>query len=397
MSIFFAYKVKSGRLNLDDAKFRYHPVLEDDEILSSWIVRTAFSHLTDPATFVNLYLPKYRNSFWDRDIDVSASKELLEMLAYKSGFSYDLLYRLTLKSYEGYLAECITDKTRNAFIQPLGRYCRVKVLNGLRFCPLCVQEDNAPYFRKKWRLSFSTACVKHKCFLKDRCEECGSAVNPYRSMREHDLGISYCYKCGADLRQGKVELIPEGSYGLWAIKKLYEILETGLYNFHGGYTYSFLFFNVLRLFAKITYFWGMRLGFLEHEVMSHVIDFRRQEMTYNLIENIPLKGQYLLFSGLVRLFEGFPGRVFSFCGANRLRGSDLKREMEEVPFWYQQIVNGFNMEAYRVSIEEVENVIRYLKAKGTSINKANVARTLGICADFKKRKDIQKLLLWNSL
>jgi hypothetical protein len=335
----FAYKVKGLRFHCAGIKFQYHPLPLEDELLSSWIVRTAFVHLTDPATFVNLYLPEWKNSFWMSDIDVSADEKLLQTLVYKSGFSYELLYSLTLKSYEGYLSEHITGKTRNPFVQSLGRYCRVKVNHGLRFCPLCLKEDEHPYFRKKWRLSFSTACLEHKCFLKDRCSECGSALNPHLSMRKRDLGIAYCYNCGADLRLESAEQIQEGSYGLWAIKRLYEILETGVYTLHGGYIYSFFFFDVLRFFVKAVYYWGRTRGLLDHEVMSRVIDFRMQRLGNNLIENIPLKEQYLLFSGLVRLFEGYPGRMLSFCGVNRLRGSDLTRDMEYIPFWYQRIVD----------------------------------------------------------
>lgn len=340
---------------MGETPFRYHPLPQEDELLSSWIVRTAFVHLTDPATFINLYLPEWKNIFWMCDIDVSADEKLLQTLARKSGVTYELLYSLTLKSYEGYLSEHITGKTRNPFIQSLGRYCRVKVNHGLRFCPLCLKEDEHPYFRKKWRLSFSTACLKHKCFLKDRCAKCGSAVNLYRTMRERDSGISYCYNCGADLRQESVEQISEGSYGLWAIKRLYEILETGVYTLRNGYLYSFLFFDVLRLFVRLVYYWGRIRGLLDHEVMRGYIDFHTQKLRNNLIENIPLKEQYLLFSGLVRLFEGYPGRILSFSGVNRLRGSDLTRDMRYIPFWWQGIIDSTLYHSYTHHKQRVQS------------------------------------------
>ena len=211
-------------------------------------------------------------------------------------------------------------------------------------------------------------------------------MNSYRAMRERDSGISYCYNCGADLRQESAEQITEGSYGLWAIKRLYEILETGVYAFHGGYVYSFLFFEVLRSFVRAVYYWGRTNGLMDHEVMSRDIDFRRQRMRNNLIENIPLKEQYLLFSGLVRLLEGYPGRMLSFCGVNRFRGSDLTRDMRCIPFWYQRITDSFDMSMYSVSLEEVKNAIRYLKKKRIIVNKANVARMLGVCPDFKSEE-----------
>lgn len=389
----FAFKVKGNRFKCADIKFQYHPLPREDELLSSWLVRTSLNHQTDPTTFINLYLPEWRNILWTRDIDISADKKFLDTLVVKTGVVYETCHNLTLMSYEGYLAEEITTKTRNHFIQPLGNQSRIKVKHGLRFCPKCLQEDESPYFRKKWRLSFSTACIKHKCFLMDRCAGCGAAVNLHRCIRIHNLGISHCYNCGADFREAEPEYIQEGSYGLWAIRRLYEILDTGLFTYKDGYTYSFLFFDVLQIFVRIVYYWGKTRGFLDHEEMSKVIDFREQRLRNNLIENIPLKEQYLLFSGLMRLFEGYPGRLLSFCGANRLRGSDMTRDMKYIPLWHKKIVDKFNMEEPRVSIEEVKSVILYLRERGNVVNKTAVGRLMGVYPDFKKREDIRRLFL----
>lgn len=153
----FAYKIRSDKCVVGRAKFPYHPAPLSDELLSSWLTRTALRHLTDPATFVNLYLPRWKNVIWTRDLDMWADRELLEALSIKSRCAYDDLYDLTLRSYEGYLAETITPKTRNPFIQNLVNCCRIKIGNGLRFCPECLRTDAIPYFRKKWRLSFTTA------------------------------------------------------------------------------------------------------------------------------------------------------------------------------------------------------------------------------------------------
>ncbi|MCL5422508.1 MAG: TniQ family protein [Nitrospirae bacterium] len=157
MSLELAYKVKGYRFDLSEGKFRYRLDPQEDELLSSWLIRTALFHLTEPSTFVNLYLPRWRNVLWARDVDVWADKDLLETLSLKSGIAYETLYNLTLRSYEGYLAETITPKTRNPFIQFLKNCSRMKVGYGLRFCPECLRSDETPYFRKKWRLSFSTA------------------------------------------------------------------------------------------------------------------------------------------------------------------------------------------------------------------------------------------------
>ena len=51
------------------------------------------------------------------------------------------------------------------------------------------------------------------------------------------------------------------------------------------------------------------------------------------------------------------------------------------------------MEDPRVSIEEVKNAVQYLRGKGIAPNRFKVAKLMGICADFKKRGDIQSLFL----
>jgi hypothetical protein len=157
MTLELAYKVKGYRFDLGEGKFRYRLDPREDELLSSWLIRIALCHLAEPATFVNLYLPRWRNILWARDVDVWADNDLLETLSLKSGIAYEILHKLTLKFYEGYLSETINPKTRNPFIQNLVNCCRVKIGCGLRFCPDCLRADDIPYFRKKWRLSFSTA------------------------------------------------------------------------------------------------------------------------------------------------------------------------------------------------------------------------------------------------
>lgn len=387
----FAYKVKSRRFNCERIRFQYHPLPREDELLSSWLTRTALSHLTDPATFVNLYLPEWKNILWTRDIDVSADRRLLEALSLKSGLSYEVLYGLTLKSYESFLAEKISPKTINPFIKSLKNHGRVKVGYGLRFCPECLKSGETPYFRKKWRLSFSTACIVHNCFLLDRCQKCRAPLTLYRNYYEY--GFPICHKCGFDLRRAQTEPIDPGSYGLTAIRRLYEILDTGIFRYKDKYVYSFLFFRVLRHFVKLTKFWGRTAGLLEHEVMKKNIVITDEERNHNSIDDIPLKEQYLLFSGVVKMFEDYPESFLSFCNLNRLRFTDLTRDVGRLPYWYEEVVRDFDKGWEKISIEEVKNVIRYIEKKGIIANKWKVAKLMGVCPDFRKRGDIRGLFL----
>lgn len=375
---------------LRHSRFLLHPRPLPDELLSSWLVRVAHEHNTEPATFVNLYLPRWRDILWTRDIDVSADRDLLEALGHKSGFDYDTLFNLTLRSYEGYLAENLTTKTRNFFIQAVGNQSRVKIKHGLRYCPLCLKEDEIPYFRKRWRVSFSTACIVHRCFLLDLCQTCGSAVNIHRN--NYDSFSPNCHRCGFFFRNAEPEYIYEKSYGFTAVKRLYDILDSGVFRFGDRYTYSFLFFAVLHQLLRIVSCWKLDMAFFDHEAEVKKMSFPVNRERCNYIEDVPLKEQYLLFSGAMKVFEDFPVRYIEFCKLNSLGKTELTRDMKYIPFWYSKVVELFNHESRYVDIEEVKSVIDYLKRNGRNVNLAEVRKLTGACMEYRKREDIKAIL-----
>jgi hypothetical protein len=387
----YVYKIRSEGFNFGHVQFPYHPEPENDELLSSLIVRTALLHHTDPATFINLYLPEWKNALWARDIDIAADEELIKTLSEKTGIEEKTLFGLTLKAYEGYLAETITPKTRNPFIQYLKRQGRVKIGYGLRFCPECLRGDETPFFRKKWRLSFSTACIIHNCFMLDRCAACKTPLTLYRNY--NDYGFPVCYKCRADFRKAEPETIDSASYGLAAIRQLYEILDSGIFRYGERYTYSFLFFRVLRHFIRITRYWGRTAGLLDHEIMAGSIAFPFVKKQKNIIDDIPLKEQYLLFSGLLNIFENYPDTFLSFCKANKLRFTELTRDMEPLPFWYEEVVSEFNQGGKKISLEEVGSVIAYLRLKNGWTCKEHVSKMMGVYLDHEKTAGLRELFI----
>jgi len=219
--------------------------------------------MVDSATFFSLYFPERQNIIWKRDIDLTADDEFLEALSYKSGLRFETLLKLTLRSYESFLAEKISTVAANHFIQPLGNYGRMTTMYGLRFCPICLKDDKIPFFRKTWRLSFSTACVKHGCFLLDRCQRCNSSVSIFRRFYDH--GFPQCYKCGSEYKNATPEFVTAGSRGLQAIEQLNKILDSGVFSFDNRYTYSFSFFEMLYKIIKLVSFWKKDKAFFDQQ------------------------------------------------------------------------------------------------------------------------------------
>ena len=365
---------------------------QEDELLSSWLVRTAHTHATSPVTFVNLHFPEFNHAFWTRDVDLSASDDLLNVLSLKSGLSYESLYNLTLRSYEGYLSEHFTVKG-SYFIQPLGYYSYYKngrERHGLNYCPLCLREDQSPYFRKKWRLAFSSACVKHCNFLLDRCPRCESPLKIYRDY--FDRNFPYCHKCGADYRRAQPQTIGAGLRGIHAIEQIFEILDSGCFKYGKRYMYSLLFFEILRQVIKIACFWQKDKTFFEKPLWpqedERVNGHHRNEYTFDYSHRF----RYLIFAEAMRLFSHFPQALVDYFKANDLRKTDVVRDLQYLPYEYERIAMKFDCDARPIILEEVIGAIRYLKKRKDHVRKEEVERLMGVSLDLRgNRDDIRRL------
>ena len=48
-------------IDLSDKPFILHPHPQEDELLSSWLVRISLAHDTMPCSFTNMHFPEYKN------------------------------------------------------------------------------------------------------------------------------------------------------------------------------------------------------------------------------------------------------------------------------------------------------------------------------------------------
>lgn len=327
---------------------------------------------------------------WSVDMDLQSAPDFLSTLATKSGAPLEALQAMTLEGYEGYLFEKAFTKTGGTqFILPLRMRGRQNTSHGLRFCPVCLREDEQPYFRRKWRLSFSTACVRHKCFLRDRCPACLAPLTVYR--RPSVVDFPNCDKCGFPLKSAEVEPIARGSYGLKAIKRMYAILGCGFIMLGEVPVYSFLFFIIIHQLWKAAHFWDKTDGFLHHEVMKDRVDDLTWELKPTVLDQIRLKEQYLFFSGLMHLFEDYPHRLMDYCRRNRFGKTELTRDLRIVPYWYSKIVDRFDHTFWPLSCDEVSSVLEYMKSKDMDVQLDRVKSLIGRGIDFRKRTDIAKV------
>ena len=377
----FAYKVRAiDKRSIADSMFRIRPLPLNDELLSSWLIRTAYLHHSDPATFLNLYFPEYDYHLWDNDLDLYNNNSFLNRLSLKTGYKKEIFYGMTLKSYEGRLSETIHYNNRNAFIMPIFRRKRNIRQHAQRICPLCLKEDKQPYLRKKWRLFFSTACIKHKCFLIDKCPSCGEPFVIHKRLYDGDF--PHCRKCGFSFKTAEPEFINENSYGLKAIEKIYDILEKGMFEYENNYYYSFFFFYILNRFTNL-----IKGGYRKNlPVESGILE--NDELPVSNTPGIPfvmefdIKQQYVLFSALMQVFESRDG-IIRFCKDNRLTVKKLTKDLQYIPFWFSEIRDIMNKTKYSMNIIETQNAMIYLAKMGIRANLKNLYKIINLISDKK--------------
>ena len=231
--------------DLSNKPFIIRPKPQEDELLSSWLVRVALAHNTLPVSFMNMHFPKYKNIIFSRDLDIWAPDDLLEAIQEKSQYGVDEIKAMTLKSYSGILAPKIEPNGRNLFISPIKVRGRRNQSYGQRYCPLCLQEDHILYFRKKWRLSFVTVCPKHNCYLLDRCSQCFAPISIYKFHKQR--GYDVCYQCAFHLNEAKIVMVSDNNM---SSTQLYDILVSHRLRREDHKISSIIFFEKLAEFIR---------------------------------------------------------------------------------------------------------------------------------------------------
>lgn len=233
--------------DLSGKRFLLHPHPQKNELLSSWLVRVALAHQTMPWSFMNMHFPEYKNIVFSRDVDIWAPDHFIDKLAWKSGLSSEDIFRMTLRSYEGYLIERVRLDDPNFFISPIIPRKRRNLGYGQKYCPICLKE-NLAYFRKEWRLSFYSVCLEHSCRMMDRCQNCGAPVAFYKFKDEQ--GYTHCYKCKQALYRKSTSFITS-SVEVDCMKMMMKILKDGYIMIDKQPVYSIAFFQVFHQIVKI--------------------------------------------------------------------------------------------------------------------------------------------------
>lgn len=312
-----------------------HPKPRPDELLSSWLIRFAHAHGIKAETVCTMLFKRY-TPVWNRDIDRLAPDYLLEGLCRVTGATPEQAWNTTLPAYEGWLSERVNRHGNSRWILPLGVYHRERTRPSLLFCPQCLAEPDGRFYRRKWRLAWTTVCTKHGCLLLDQCPFCGAAIEPHRTdmtarriFPNKDMLVS-CHHCSKSLLRAPVTSADPSLIAFQ--RELEAILEAGYVDWAGNPNlYSVLYFNGLR---------SMLAGILTGRKVSKR-DQQLAHLSGKEIERLALADRQMLMGKMASLLHEWPSAFKRYVSEFHIRCSDLTNSATAPPFWYASVMASF--------------------------------------------------------
>ncbi|MGQ5255253.1 TniQ family protein [Xanthomonas arboricola] len=209
---------RSGARGVSQMRWPLPVEPQEDELLSSFLVRAAQRHGLSPYRFCAFHFPGV--PVWNRDIDRSASDALIATVAVKAGLSPVRVAQMTLHGAEARLSNGVV-RGSAYWINRVGIYHRLRRGWGLQYCPDCLAER--PVLYRAWRMSFMVVCSRHRRFLQDACPHCDAPLAIHRQM----LAVQLCHHCSRTL--GRISQDP--SVAIDALLRAQSCFERAL---HGG-------------------------------------------------------------------------------------------------------------------------------------------------------------------
>lgn len=347
-----------------------------DELLSSWLIRTAFAHHVPMSTFCTDFINGDGGSITRRDLDFYLNHTFFENLSAKSRLSVNTVLSMSLRSLEGYLYVC------NDCLYPPDLVRRLqdkRTHYGLLYCPKCLAEDAHPYYRKQWRYHFYNACTKHKIFLIDRCGSCQERVR-IAKMKVSET-ITLCSKCGKDLRLTSIHRIPDSlTYGIEAIEWFEKGLTNGYFIIGNAKIRSLFIFQVHTILSVLLDK-GEQLHLATFPMIDHYKALCRREEHYHSKKAMLIYKNFFLNAMVYYLLQDVPNHLKQFATDNRLTHRNFTHDFQNKPFWYQKMIDELvpmqNKVGRNINESEVIGAINYLKNSGAKVTQESVASIVG--------------------
>jgi hypothetical protein len=363
----------------------YRTKPQEDELLSSWLVRLAWGSAIK-LQHLCVHVLGQSPGFLSADIDRNPQEALLAQLCESTGTPLARGLQIGLASLEGRLWCSFHSRGPVPWLIPNYRDGRRRLKHGLQYCPQCLAEDDQPYFRRKWRLAFNVVCERHGLFLRDECPHCAAPVVFHtgdfgRRLLSAASPITQCPSCLLDLRKDRAPLRPIPDRALVEFHtRLMSCLAAGHETtLPGASLYSFLFFDGLHLLCRLLVSSG-RGGRLRSELLDGVDDALRlaRQSAPVRFEELRLADRVLAMTMCERLISRWPLIFASACKRCRLSSSYVIRYDAYMPYWLcRELRWELNDRDYAPSEEERTAVTAYLQRHGLPAHADAVERLLG--------------------
>jgi hypothetical protein len=295
-------------------------------------------------------------------------------MAVGTGTEPERAHETTLRALGGRLVATYAIDGQTAWINPVGVRHRERRAAGLQFCPACLQSDPRPYFRRMWRLSFATVCLKHGTQLRDRCGGCGSPVMPHRA---HELIT--CWSCSRRLDRQESE---PASHSASAFQSRCETALTRGWALldEQDFQYSHLFFSTVRLVAKSLAV-GSRCARMREALVElaggdpspFIFPTRRSQ-----IETMSVTDRHRLFDLTERALRGWPAIFAGAAAEAGLWSAWALRDVSAPPFAFTKVVSAYlRRPFYEPSLDEVRAAYSFLQQSGNEAHAKQLKLLVG--------------------
>ena len=370
-------KKKRDNTWIQDYFFLIVPRPLKNELLSSWLTRVAIEHRRKLSIFLSLYIKKEGSSISRNDIDFLYDEKLFEVLVNKSNLIKEDIFKMSLRSEEGYLYSC----NINSLYPPnqIRKLVDKRKHYGLMYCPKCLAEDEIPYFRKEWRYQFYNICTKHEIFLTDKCWVCYERIN--FSAIKHNKSLAICSKCEKDLSTTLFKKIQSNyEYGVTAVKWFENGLNRGFFTINNQKVYSVFVFDS---FKRFIYLLDRKENLIldDFPLINEYKNLCKKLENYNSKKVSMIYKDFFLTAMIYFLFQNLPNNLQKFAKENNITYRDFLHGFKDASFWYKNLIFDLipmeNKKGRKIVESEVLGSMKYLESIRKRVNIINVAEIVG--------------------
>lgn len=328
---------------MPSAHWPFRPLPQEGESLLSWLTRVAHENYL---TTVQLQRSVLEGSIpAPRDLDRFACDELIDNLSRHTGVAVERIHSMHYGLWEGRMQEMDDGRGVLPWLLPVLRGENRAPL-GQPYCPHCLAEDDVPYMRLTWRLSFAAMCPKHKLLLERNCPHCQAPVVI------HDLApgieLDRCAQCGECL--GDVESQGQEEWAALALagqNGLLNAAETGATSLgrYGDVPPTDFFFVALRLLQVLT---SRTVALPLRAHIASAVGWSLPPSSIPRLRQLHLfnfRARAILVAMVWWLLQDWPRRFVDACQLSGISSRDLLKRRQPAPFAFTDPVERYLFEA----------------------------------------------------